>query len=204
VIDSEHEISSLTPLAQCKTLHFLSVINGTKVSDLKPLQGLPLTHLLLENNFVSDLGPLRGMPLRMLSLRSSKVSDLSPLAEMTELRELAVSSTPVVDLRPLKNLKLARLVAGTTGIGDITPLAGMPLRALHLDKTQVHDLRPLLECPDLEELTIPQDGTNVALLRHHPKLKRLSYDYDSTYNGPSLTVEEFWKQYDATHPGEAP
>jgi len=199
-IDGEHGIASLAPLAPCKELRYLSVVNGSKVSDLSPLQGLPLTRLLLDGSLVSDLAPLSCLPLRLLSLSSSKVLDLSPLAGMTELRDLAISSTKVADLRPLKKLRLERLIAGTSAVNDITALAGLPLRVVQLEGTAVRDLSPLLECPDLEEATVPRDAKNVEVLRNHPKLRRLSYEYDATYGGPARTVAEFWKEYEASHP----
>jgi Leucine-rich repeat (LRR) protein len=202
-MDAEHALVDLGPLAQCKELRYLAVTGGTKVSDLSPLHGLPLTRLVVDNSLVSDLTPLLGLPLRYLSLRGAKISDLSPLAGMTELRDLAVSSTQVADLTPLHKLRLERLIVGNTPINDIAPLAGLPLRVVHLDNTSVRDLRPLLECPDLEEATIPHSATNVEVLRDHPKLKRLSYDYDITYGGPAQTVAEFWKEYDAQKGGTA-
>jgi hypothetical protein len=193
-MESPKNVSSLTPLAECKDLNFLALINSSLVSDLSPLHGLHLTHLQMEGSLVSDLAPLRGMPLHYLSLRSSKITDLSALTGMTELRDLVIPTTKVADLAPLHKLHLERLIAGSTLINDIAPLAGMPLRVVNIDNTGVRDLSPLLECADLEEATIPRDATNVEVLLHHPKLKRLSYDYDSSYAGPSQTVAEFWKE----------
>ena len=56
--------------------------NGTKVSDLSPLRGMPLATLGCDGTQVSDLSPLQGMRLTLLQCSGTKVVDLSPLRGM--------------------------------------------------------------------------------------------------------------------------
>ncbi|MCX6901105.1 MAG: SUMF1/EgtB/PvdO family nonheme iron enzyme [Verrucomicrobia bacterium] len=78
------------------------------LSDLSPLQGLPLTFLACGNTRVADLTPLKGMPLTILSVDNTPVSDLSPLAGMP-LTVLWCNSTKVTDLSPLAGAPLTEL-----------------------------------------------------------------------------------------------
>jgi Leucine-rich repeat (LRR) protein len=52
---------------------------NTRVRNIAPLQGLPLTELDLAFTEVADLTSLKGMPLTELRLNDTKVRDLSPL-----------------------------------------------------------------------------------------------------------------------------
>ena len=58
-------IGSPSPPSRFSDLSYLS-LTGTKVSDLRPLQGLPLQVLKIDRTAVTDLSPLKGMPLRHL------------------------------------------------------------------------------------------------------------------------------------------
>jgi serine/threonine protein kinase len=61
-------------------LHMNLYNQGSKVKDLIPLRGLPLTSLSLINCVeVRDLTPLEGMKLTSLDLSNCKVRDLTPL-----------------------------------------------------------------------------------------------------------------------------
>jgi len=66
----------------------------TKVSDLSPLKGMPLTHLNCGSNPIADLSPLEGIQLTNLNFGSTKVSDLSPLRGMP-LKDLGCYSNSV-------------------------------------------------------------------------------------------------------------
>ena len=111
---------------------------------------------------VGDLTPLRGMPLSDLIISSTKVVDLRPLAGMTSLRRLDIGATKIADLTPLRGLSLETLEARLTEISSLEPLAGMPLRKLSLaDAKRVKDLTPLHDLP-LEELEMR--GTSIENL----------------------------------------
>ena len=100
-------------------------LENTNISDLTPLQGMPLKWLYLNNTKVSDLTPLKGMPLKWLNLNDTKVSDLTPL----------------------KGMPLERLYLDNTNVSDLTPLKGMPLECLYLVGTPAAE-KPLPEWLD--------------------------------------------------------
>ena len=144
-------LSDLSPL---EGMPLVSLdVGGTKVKDLSPLEGMPLASLHLKSAQVSDLGPLEGMPLTNLSLwRCSQVRDLKPLAGMP-LARLNLYLCPVQDLEPLQGMPLTSLyLAACVQVDDLTPLEGMPLTELNLDNTQVRNLESLKGMP-LTELS---------------------------------------------------
>jgi hypothetical protein len=57
-------------------------VGWTRVEDLGPLKGKPLTWLHCDHTPVSDLSPLRGLPLAELHCHNTVVADLSPLEGM--------------------------------------------------------------------------------------------------------------------------
>jgi tetratricopeptide (TPR) repeat protein len=82
----------------------------------------------------------------------------------------------------------------TTKITNISALAGMPLEQVDLMGTDVSDIRPLLKCPMLRELVLPDTATNVGALHSLPNLAKLSYD--EIFGGtPTKTVTEFWNTH---------
>jgi len=189
-------------------------LDSTHIVDLSVLKGWPLRTLSLNSNPVLDFSPLRGMPLRRLSADGSVVRDLSALAGMP-LTSLRLRNTRVASLESLRRLPLEVLVlAGSRAVADLTPLEGAPLQQLDLSRTSVSDLkplansplrelnlegctdlidlRPLLDMPALEAVVIPRQCKEVAFLRGHPTLKRLSY---KKITQPAY---EFWEEFD-TH-----
>jgi len=97
----------------------------TEVTDLSPLEGMPLTRLTLGNSSggvkVKDLRPLTGMPLTSLNLsRCGHISDLTPLQGMP-LTKLGLSlCVRVHDLTALRGLKLERVSFDRGAMGRIT------------------------------------------------------------------------------------
>jgi len=114
---------------------------------LEPFRGLQLQLLHAPWSKVDDLDPLRGMPLTYLDFRNTLVSDLSPLVEGMPLTYLDCYGTPVSDLGPLKGMPLQHLNCGTTGVTDLSPLKGMPLVRLDLHGVKVDDLSVLKGMP---------------------------------------------------------
>ncbi|MBN4074108.1 protein kinase, partial [bacterium AH-315-E10] len=141
---SSTKVTDLSPLKGMP----LTVLNlaGTRVADLSPLRGMPLTDLILTGTIVSDLRPLRGMQLTSLGVSTTKVTDLTPLRGM-ELTQLDVGYTKVTDLRPLKGMSLTVLSISDTAVSDISPLKGMALTSLSLKLTRVSDLSVLKGMP---------------------------------------------------------
>ena len=112
-------------------------LGGTIVSNLAPLQGMKLKHLLLFRTDVSDLEPLRRMPIERLNLAKTKVADLAPLR-----------GAPLISLR----------LHGCTQIRDLSPLAELTtLKELTLppNATNVAVLRA---SPSLERVSYEENG----------------------------------------------
>ena len=65
------------------------------------------------------------------------------------------------DLAPLDVKQLKTLRIGQTKVRDLSALRGIPLEILLLDETEVTDLSPLLDCPTLNEVTLPAKAPNV-------------------------------------------
>lgn len=101
-------VSDLSPLADCP-IAYLNLL-GTQVTDLTPLKKMPLDTLWLNETRVADLGPLEVTPLVSLTLHKTPVRDISVLGRMPTLQRLHIGETEVTDLRPLKNLRLQRLI----------------------------------------------------------------------------------------------
>lgn len=94
--DNVTDISPVRALAGLKILGCSgSDLSKGILSDLSPLQGIPLTYLYCANTPVSDLSPLQGMPLTVLQCYTTPVSDLSPLADCKRLPALRVRDTKV-------------------------------------------------------------------------------------------------------------
>ncbi len=90
------DISPVRALTGLKGFYCVGSGGGTgKLSDLSPLQGLPLTDLFFGNTQVSDLSPLRGMPLMYLDCSGTPMSDLSPLEGCKSLGTLHIKHTQV-------------------------------------------------------------------------------------------------------------
>ncbi|MFH1476104.1 MAG: protein kinase [Verrucomicrobiota bacterium] len=159
------------PLSDLTALKELSLeevcVSHTRVKDLAPLAGLPLTKLDLTGTRVMDLSALKGMPLRELTLGHLAVRDLKPLTGLP-LEFLDISYTEVSDLAPLTGMKLKRLNAAASRIRDITALAGMPLTELNISRTEVTELSPLMGMK-LEHLNLSHTRVrNLATLAAMP------------------------------------
>jgi serine/threonine protein kinase len=173
------------------------------ISDLTPLAGMALEVVKLDNTRVVELAPLRGMPLTYLMLiNCNALSDLSPLATCSKLQRLFLVNTAVSDLTPLARLRLTEIRFGGSRVTNLAPLRGQPLQRFDYGgRTKGIDVSPLAECVDLEDIVLPEDPRNVALLRSLPRLKRISIR--ATGGIPLQTAAEFWAEYDAQQKGTA-
>ncbi len=107
-------VTDISPVRALAGLEILSC-NGSstdksKLADLSPLQGMPLTKLMFTRTQVSDLSPLKGMPLKFLHFGDTHVSDLSPLQGMnlTDVRFTPKNITKgleiVLQMKSLKSI----------------------------------------------------------------------------------------------------
>ncbi len=170
----------------------LNFDNQKELADLSFLHGMPISFLWLGGTSVADLSPLRGMPLKELSLWGTKVADLTPLEGMP-ISTLDISGISTInDLSPLKGMPIDYLALDGTTVSDLTPLRGMPLTTLRLKNcAKLTDLSPLADARQLTQLSLPPNYTDFEFLHSLPKLERLSFDLDKSYN-PDKTTDEFW------------
>ena len=121
---------------------------GTKISDVSPLLGMPLTSLDLSDcSELRSIEALRGMPLHQLNLTRTGVTSLEPLSEVRALEDLIVTGIPATDLSPLSGLPLRKLALASTKVSDLSALRGMPLTHLEVGHTHVTDFSPLEGMP---------------------------------------------------------
>ena len=190
---SPQDVTDLSPLQALTQLKDLYCAGEGKLSDLTPLQGMPLRRLQFDYSKVFDLSPLRGMKLKALSCGDTLVSDLSPLKGMP-LDALNCPGTQVSDLSPLEGMQLTFLGLNGTKVSDLSRLKGMPLKAFSLNVTKVSDLSPLRDMP-LQSIYLdfnPERDTE--LLR---SIKTLE-----TINGKPAV--EFWKDIEEQQKGKKP
>jgi len=126
-------------------------LKGLVMTDLNPIRGLPLSLLDAVDQPITDLRPLERMPLKALSIDGTRVQDLRPLQGMHTLKNLALRSSMITDLSPLRGLSLTWLDMTSSPVADLSPLRGMPLTCLRVRNTRVRDLSPLAGMP-LDEL----------------------------------------------------
>jgi len=105
--------------------------DGGALRDLRPLAGLSLDAVVVENCRLQDLLPLKGMPLKQASFAGTNVRDLTPLRGMA-LVSLDVSGTRVIDISPLAGMPLNMLNLNDLFVRNFSYLAGMPLKRLEL------------------------------------------------------------------------
>ena len=130
------DVSDLSLLASMPNLEEVWLCRQ-QISDLSPLEGLPITTLVLCDNSIEDLSPLSSLTgLSTLWLGGNTPSDLTPLAGLTRLRDLNLDGvgdsgqlTPLDSLTPLADLPLVRLSLGwrTVSDGDWSVLGTLPL-----------------------------------------------------------------------------
>jgi len=81
---------------------------GTQVTNMAPLQGLPISLLWLANTPFCDTSSLAGLPIRSLNIQNTKVRDVEPLCKLS-LEELFFDPLAVTNgldrLRGAKTLK---------------------------------------------------------------------------------------------------
>jgi serine/threonine protein kinase/Leucine-rich repeat (LRR) protein len=169
------------------------------VDDLSFAQGMPLKHLELWGRNLSDLSPLEGAPLESLNFfysASPHVTNIEPL-RMLPLKTLSLDGTGVSDLAPLRGKPLTSLSLRNTPVEDLSPLEGMPIHTLYLGNCRkLHDWRPLLKLPQLRDLSLSKDATDIECLRKSTTLADFQYD-DGWKSGDIMPAAEFWKKYDA-------
>lgn len=83
-------------------------IEGTDISDLSPLKGLPLEGLYARKIKIRNIDAIKGMPIKALWISDTEVSDLNPLRG-SPIRSLCIRNSAVKDLSPLSDTQLKYL-----------------------------------------------------------------------------------------------
>lgn len=124
--------------------------------DLKILsQCTNLQVLVLDYQQITDLSPLENLPLKYLSLTGNQVSNLSPLSSMTELQVLDLGENPVRSIDVLADLtKLQEVTLEATGITSVDVFKTSRIQSLNVRSTWVTDFSPLESCPSLSRLIV--------------------------------------------------
>ena len=212
-------VADISPVRALAGLRFLNChgLHGGQLSDLSPLQGLPLEHLAIYNNPIGDLSPLKGMRLWYLHAAATKIRDLSFLTGMP-LTDLYVEWTDVADLSPLKGMSLVFLSISHTQVTNLEVIKEMPLQSLVMDYLPISDLTVIKKIPltqlqmcltDVSDLS-PLEGMNLNAIGFTPRnitqgidvirqMKSLTSVILFKNEGGliQLTPEEFWKRYDS-------
>ena len=139
------------------------------------------------------------MPLKSLSAEVTGIRDLRPLRD-SPLEEIFISddgnltSLDGIQKMPLRSLSIFR-----TSVEDLSPLSGSPVKYLWMSGCgRVRDLKPLMDCKQLEGLTLPEQISDIAFLKNHPSLKRLSHQSIAEFFGWNAgkipTVAEFFQK----------
>ena len=137
---------------KCGGLYFAGRLIDSPLSDLRPLQGLPVIHLECDFSQLSDLSPLKNVPfLTTLWCRKTKVADLAPLRGIP-LRSLVIDSTLVRDLSPLGGMPLRNLSCYGTKVTDLSPLKACPLKSIRCDFVPNRDTDVLRSIKTLETI----------------------------------------------------
>jgi serine/threonine protein kinase len=120
---------------------------GNRIGSLEPLRGMALVTLNCGGNPIADLEPLRGMPLQTLLCECTKIRSLTPLRD-SPLVMLNCGGCPLQDgLEPLRGMKLTWLACWGCGLDSLEPLRGMPLQNLYCDANRIVSLGPLAGMP---------------------------------------------------------
>ncbi len=156
------------PLADYAQLNALSHVTSLMVAytDFGNLGDIAemgqLRELHLGNTRVRDLSGLANFrSLNLIHMQGVQPADWTPLTQISGLRELAVGYIGMTDLSFIAQMpRLQRLYLAQTGAHtDLSTLGRHPgLRAVHIDDEDVADLSPLLNLPNLRQVSIEHIG----------------------------------------------
>jgi hypothetical protein len=121
------------------------------LKDLSPLSGLKLKYLDCGYNRVSDLTPLQNMPLEHLTANNLPIAELNGLSGM-QLKYLGCWRTRISDLTPLKGMPLTHLYCAYTAVNDLSPIEDANLRLIEIQWTLISDISILKKMKNLKSI----------------------------------------------------
>ena len=180
-------IKSLYPEAGRVSVEF----TYSRVTDLRPLRGLPLHHLGLYGTAINDWRELARLDFLTLNVGGTSFADLSLLAGKP-LTSLELFRTPVASLQGIETMPLRRLQIGETRIRDFSRLSRLPLSWLLMLGCATDDLSFLADM-NLERFgfSFTRGTRGLEPLRGMSKLQWVhTTEYDS------FSAAEFWRRFD--------
>jgi hypothetical protein len=187
---SRCDLTDLSPLEGMPLVE-LYLEDNRHLADISALRGMPLQKLYLSHTGVQNLGPLRGSPLDELNLVGTRVRDVGPLSD-SPIRMLWLNDCPVENITPLGKLPLESLTLENAPVRDISPLAGNRLQRLHIGGTQVTDLTPLKQLRLVRLIFTPgRIKTGLDVARQMAGLREIGTTLDGR-----MAPSEFWPLVD--------
>ncbi len=192
-------ISDLSPLASMTALRYLnlSFMEGEDgvLKSLRPLEGLPLKRLSLDNLIIQDgdwsaLGTLEGLEelslwtpppqavsalagcagVRTLTLGGYWHADLTALPALPNLTSLYLYNRPPSLEGIQKQSGLLLLSLCNQEVEDLAPVAALPsLQVLEVFNVPVPGYAPLLDAPSLTRVRVDTEATRTALEKDCPE-----------------------------------
>jgi Leucine-rich repeat (LRR) protein/tRNA A-37 threonylcarbamoyl transferase component Bud32 len=104
---SKSHVKDLSPLRGKRFMSFFRCYY-TAVEDLAPLEGMPLSDVIVDGCQFHSLEPLRGSPLTKLGCKQTRVKDLTPL-EGTPLRWFECTVMAAPDFTPLRKTPIREI-----------------------------------------------------------------------------------------------
>ncbi|MCM1284218.1 MAG: protein kinase [Muribaculaceae bacterium] len=174
ITDTYGNIQDISLLQYMTSLNEL-VLDNQQITDLSPLEGLPVSRLSLSGNPITDLSPLAGCNmLRELHIADTGVSDLTPLSSCTLLADLSISRTKVTNLAPLKGTSLTKLTIGDLMLESYEPLQELPIENLICRGLPKEHFASIADIDSLNHIVLYESGitslSEVAMFRDIPHL----------------------------------
>ena len=186
-------VTDLSPV-QGMRLRAINLVHLRRLTDLSPLKGMPLENINSDgSSALSDFSPLAGMKLKRFSAGSTQLRDLSVLSDMP-LEWVSVAGAAITDLNAITGKSLVYFNGNSCPrLADISAVRTMRLKTAHFcNCPDLHDFTPLLQCAELEKLTLPRNDKAIEVLRKHSRLKLIGYDVDQ-----EKRAAEFWAEFDS-------
>lgn len=157
------------------------------LSDLPKLHHL--TELSLCYQSISDLTPLEGLPLIRLALNGNLIRDLTPIPSISSLQELLIGQNPIYSVDALAACSsLQSIDLGDTYVVDISPLSANTT-SINLKNVPVVDYSPLLKMNSLRDLFLSNlSQLDISILSQLTDLTSLELNGSLMSIKPILTL----------------
>ena len=130
--------------------------------------------LKITGSHFNILSLLASSQLRKLDISHTVVTDLKIMTDW-KLSQLNISHTKISSIEALKNNPIEHLDISYTSVNDINVVQSLPIISLNLAGLRIKKLAPLLECPELKQVTLSRELAQrepsvIKLLQERTKL----------------------------------